>query len=214
LLRNGADVNLCETEFNGRSPLHAAAAYGDLEIIDCVINAGASVNVLDSECVTSLFYAAAGGKSEAVIYLLKNGADVNPCQTEFKHRSPLHNAAAYDDREFMEILIKAGECVSVQDSDGATPLFCAAAEGKTEAAIHLLENGADVNLCGSEFKGRSPLHGAAQNGYLKIMDYLIKAGANVNIHDSDGATHLSCVFAKGTTEAVINLIENLGDVSL
>jgi ankyrin repeat protein len=63
--------------------------------------------------------------------LLKNGTDISLSETEFKHRSPLHNAAAYGDLEFMEILIKAGECDNVQDSDGATPLFCAAAEGET-----------------------------------------------------------------------------------
>jgi ankyrin repeat protein len=107
--------------------LHGAAAYGDLEIIDCLIKAGASVNVLDSDGVTPLFCAAAEGNNEAVINLLRNGADVYLCETEFKGRSPLHAAAAYGDLEIVECLIKVGASVNVLDSEGVTSLFYAAA---------------------------------------------------------------------------------------
>jgi ankyrin repeat protein len=67
LIENGADVNLCGGEFIGRSPLHAAAQYGNLEIMDCLVKAVADVNVLDSDCVSPLFCAVASNKTEAVV---------------------------------------------------------------------------------------------------------------------------------------------------
>jgi ankyrin repeat protein len=90
----------------------------------------------------------------------------------------------------MEILIKAGECDNVQDSDGATPLSFAAAKGNNEAVINLLRNGADIYLCETEFKGWSPLHAAAAYGVLEIIECLIKFGASVNVLDSEGVTSL------------------------
>jgi serine/threonine-protein phosphatase 6 regulatory ankyrin repeat subunit A/serine/threonine-protein phosphatase 6 regulatory ankyrin repeat subunit B len=214
LIENGADVNLCECGVKGRSPLHVAAEYGNLDIMDCLIKAGANVNVHDSEDPTPLFCAVVKDKTEAAIHLIENGADVNHCECGVKGRSPLHAAAEYGNLEIMDCLIKAGANVNVHDSEDPTPLFCAVAKGKTEAVIHLIENGADVNLCECGLKGRSPLQAAAEYGNLEIMDCLIKAGANVNVHDSEDPTPLFCAVAKGKTEAVIHLIENGADVNL
>jgi ankyrin repeat protein len=56
-VEKSADVNICEAGFKGRSPLHIEAQYGNLEIMDWLIKAGADVNVLDSDGVTPLVYA-------------------------------------------------------------------------------------------------------------------------------------------------------------
>jgi ankyrin repeat protein len=95
-VEKSADVNLCTSGFKGRSPLHLAAEYGNLEIIDCLIKAGVNVNVLDSDGNTPLVYAVAQSETEAVIYLVENGADVNLCESVFPKRSALH-VAAYTD---------------------------------------------------------------------------------------------------------------------
>jgi hypothetical protein len=53
LIKNGADVNLCDK--NGVSPLRCASAYGHHEIVPCLIKNGADVNLCDnssaSHCV-------------------------------------------------------------------------------------------------------------------------------------------------------------------
>jgi ankyrin repeat protein len=46
-MQNGADVNLCEGVFPKRSALHVAVQHGNQEIMDCLIEEGANLNVLD-----------------------------------------------------------------------------------------------------------------------------------------------------------------------
>jgi ankyrin repeat protein len=67
---------------------------------------------------------------------------------------------------------------------GETPLFYAVSESKTKAAIHLMKNGVDVNLCTSGDHSVSVLYLASQIGNLEIMDCLIEAGGDLKVLDS------------------------------
>jgi serine/threonine-protein phosphatase 6 regulatory ankyrin repeat subunit A/serine/threonine-protein phosphatase 6 regulatory ankyrin repeat subunit B len=149
--------------------------------MDCLIKAGANVNVLDSKGATPLFCAVAKGKTEVVIHLIGNGADVNLCEGGPFSFSPLHAAVQCGNLKVMDCLIKAGANMNVRNSKGATPLFCAVAEEKTNAVIHLVKCGADVNIRKRGFLKKSALHVAAQNGNQEIIDCLIGAGANFNL---------------------------------
>jgi ankyrin repeat protein len=148
-MENDADVNLCIGGPLNQTALHAAAVYGDLTIMDCLIQAGANVNVQDSFGATPLFCAFVVGKNDAAIQLMENGADVNICIGGPLIQTALYVAAVYGDLTIIYCLIQAGANVNMQDSFGAKPLILAVAKGKTEAAILLMENGADVNLCTS-----------------------------------------------------------------
>ena len=59
----------------GRTPLHQAAAKGDLQIIDCLIRFGADVNAKTISGETPLMKAIAFYQTEAGKLLLKFGAD-------------------------------------------------------------------------------------------------------------------------------------------
>jgi ankyrin repeat protein len=216
LIGRGADVNFSTRQHDSHwpSPLHFPAEYGYVGIMDCLIKAGADVNVQDSDGDTLLFCAVQADETEAAIHLIEKDADVNLCQCGLKGRSPLHEAADNGNLKIMDCLIKAGADMNVLDSDGDTPLFCAVARHKTKAVINLIENGADVNLCGCGSKGRSPLHVAAQHCDLEIIDCLIKAGAHVNVRDSKGATPLFRAVTEDKTEAVFHLVQCGADVNV
>jgi ankyrin repeat protein len=98
----------------------------------------------------------------------------------------LHAAVQFGKLEIIDCLIKAGANVNVRDSKGATPLFCAVARDKTEAAIHLVQFGADVNIRKRGFLKKSVLHVAVQHGNQEIMDCLTEAGANLNFSFCNG----------------------------
>lgn len=63
------------TDILGRTPLHQAAAKGDLEIIECLIRFGADVNAKTISGETPLMKAIAFYQTNAAIFLLKYGAD-------------------------------------------------------------------------------------------------------------------------------------------
>ena len=74
----GADVNAKDDAFDGWTPLHIAAAYGEKEVAELLVAEGADVNVKDDDGWTPLHRASAGGgNKELVELLIAKGADVN-----------------------------------------------------------------------------------------------------------------------------------------
>jgi ankyrin repeat protein len=187
LVENGADVN--KSSRSKGSALCQATENGQLELMRYLLDNGADVKArINRRSRRPLYIATVKQNLQTVKWLIEIGADVNISTRPYHShtRSPLHVAAQYGNLEIMDCLMNAGANVNVLDSDGVTPLSYAAAEDKTEAVFHLVENGADVNLCEGRFLKRSALYVAAQNGNLEIMDCLIEAGANLNVLDFNG----------------------------
>ncbi|KAK7098975.1 myotrophin-like [Littorina saxatilis] len=68
----GRDVN---AQINGRYPLHYAADYGQVEVIEYLLTKGAKINAPDKFEITPLLSAVFEGHTECVRVLLKKGAD-------------------------------------------------------------------------------------------------------------------------------------------
>jgi hypothetical protein len=76
LIGQGADVNDAgRDDFPGEIPIVAAAAKGDLPIVEVLLEAGANPDACCCACVTALHRAIEGGHSFVVARLLKAGAD-------------------------------------------------------------------------------------------------------------------------------------------
>jgi ankyrin repeat protein len=90
------------------SPLHNAAAFGPVESVRHLLNAGARVNVVDSRGLTPLAFALASETPsiEIVRALLRAGADVNTADT--KGETPLDWAGKFAFPDVMAELKKAG----------------------------------------------------------------------------------------------------------
>jgi len=81
--------------------------------------------------------------------------------------------------------------VHANDTDGSTPLHCAAWKGHLETVAFLLSAGADVDAHNSnEHWGTTPLHAAAHANQAGIAKLLIEHGADVNAKDMSGKTPL------------------------
>ena len=89
--------------------------------------------------------------------------------------APLHAAAQGNHLEVMKVLIEAGAKINSRMSDGATPLFCAARDGRPDAIKVLLHAKADPLLTAASPSGITavPLDVAAKNGYLEAVRELI-----------------------------------------
>ncbi len=106
----------------------------------------------------------------------------------------LHEATIRGDIEAIWLNIEAGSDPDEREpSGGSSPLITAALFGKTEAALVLIEAGADVNFKNNE--GSTPLHTAAFFCRTEIVEVLLIKGADKSIKNNSGSTALGSVTA-------------------
>src|SRR5580700_2509853 len=100
--------------------------------------------------------------------------------------------------------------INARDSDGSSPLHCAAWKGHADAVTLLLQRGADVadeNQNGHW--GGTALHAAAHGNQKAVAEVLIQNGADVNKVCFKGTTPLQETVAHKAT-AVARLLKANG----
>ena len=132
--------------FNGCNRLtyktiHEAAAKGDLADVKRHLQKGADVNIKDDNDWTPLLYSAFYGKKDVVVFLIKQGADVNAA-SRITGWTPLHVAADKGHLEVVKILVSAGANVNAKDTVGMTPIRSAIGDGHKDVIEFLKQNGA------------------------------------------------------------------------
>ena len=102
-------------------------------------------------------------------------------------------AAENGDAASIRTLLARGADANGKDSHGLTPLVRAARRGNYDAAVALLDGGADPNLFDSIWTrpGWSPLMNAVHKSQPRIVRLLIDRGADVNARSTDGTTPLA-----------------------
>ena len=116
---------ILQEDRTGRTPLHWAAFQGAEVVLD-LIQAGADVNVYDSEGETPLMYAASSNSIDVVRVLIEAGANVNDRADD--ERTALIIAAQEGHTDMVELLIQAGADVYARDDEGNSALRFAASQ--------------------------------------------------------------------------------------
>ena len=127
------------------TPLLQAISKNKIEVVRVLLRHGASCTVKDSDQNTPLHFAAAGKYPEILQELVESGVtdNYNIDVYNIQKRTPLHTACEKRRERCVEILLRAGADVNVQDSMGKTPLHFAC-EGLKSSTVQLLLNaGAD-----------------------------------------------------------------------
>lgn len=129
------------------------------------------------------------------------------------YSAPIHDAAAAGDAETVYRLIEQyPTMLELRDEQGASPLYKAAWNGRTELVRGLIARGAEVNVATTN--GLTPLHGGALNGYLEICRMLLDYGADPNARSTvQGNTPLHVVWQGGHAEVAALLIEHGADIN-
>jgi hypothetical protein len=140
----GADSNLALA--NGRTPLMAAAARGDVEAMQLLIDAKATVDLKNGAGETALILAAGDGNPQAVRLLLDHGADAR-VRTK-RNETALGNAGTAGNEETVRLLLEHGAEVNVRNIRGYSPLMLAASSDAIPAGVvkMLLAKGADPSF--------------------------------------------------------------------
>lgn len=119
--------------------------------------------------------------------LIEAGYDVN--ERDKETITLLHWAAINNRKEIMRFFIEKGaEIDAVGGELNATPLHWATRQGHLEAAVILINAGADPTLRDAE--GCSCIHLAAQFGHTALVAYFIAQGVSPDLVDYGGMTPL------------------------
>lgn len=217
LLALGVDVNLKEKD--GTTPLHLAAFYGHVPVVEYLISKGADLKA-EGSYGTALGFAAWNRNTEAGAALLKAGDVPTVCaavglgdkekleallagggSVEAKdpgERTPLQYAAATGDVALAQVLLDKGADLKARASDDSTLLHQAALRCHPKMVAYLLGKGLAANAKEKNY-GYTPLHWAACYGYMEVTRALLEAGADVNTRSASGETPLTLARGRATT---------------
>ncbi|UTC62905.1 ankyrin repeat domain-containing protein [Treponema sp. OMZ 787] len=110
---------------------------------------------------------------------------------------------------FLKFLIKKNIPIDVKDASSSTALHEAVYNGNVEAALLLLQAGADPNSRNSS--GNTALHLVMpEASRSKLVSELIKAGANPNLKDNYGETPLHIASRVGMNDEILDLLLKAG----
>ncbi|GMH36878.1 hypothetical protein BSKO_04751 [Bryopsis sp. KO-2023] len=155
-----------------------------------------------------LFDGAGAGDFVKVKELISKGADVSFTYSE-REATPLHFAAEEGHERIVELLIKAGADIDVQDIEGFTPLFLVAQNGHLDVAKILLNAGATLDL--GSIDGGTPLMEALYLNMVEMVEFLLKSGADVTVRDNVEKTPLHLA-VYGSPELIQLLLDNGAEI--
>ncbi|XP_047274363.1 ankyrin repeat domain-containing protein 6 isoform X28 [Homo sapiens] len=156
-----------------------------------------------------LLVAAYKGQTENVVQLINKGARV----AVTKHgRTPLHLAANKGHLPVVQILLKAGCDLDVQDDGDQTALHRATVVGNTEIIAALIHEGCALDR--QDKDGNTALHEASWHGFSQSAKLLIKAGANVLAKNKAGDTALHVAAALNHKKVAKILLEAGADTTI
>ncbi|MGQ0733897.1 MAG: ankyrin repeat domain-containing protein [Acidobacteriota bacterium] len=142
LVRDGADVNAPQGD--GMTPLHWSALNADLDLMNVLLLAGATPELVTRVGgYTALHLAASRGHGAAVSRLLAAGSAPGTFTTT--GAQALHLAAQAGSAEAVTALLDRGAEINAADkTHGRTPLVFAASRNRLEAMRVLVARGADL----------------------------------------------------------------------
>ncbi len=191
-------------------PLVEASRKGNVEAVQILIEAGASVDkqgraLVRDGTIAPLHVAASHGNTEVVRLLLAAGATVD-LGTEDRQQTPLMCASWQGQTECARLLLAAGAVVDQQTSDGFTSLEFACKGGHVECAQLLLDAGAPTAEAGGALALASSV--LDNDGVLEVARLLLRAGVPVDVHEgAHGLTPLLVACDSGNAEMARLLLE-------
>jgi ankyrin repeat protein len=216
LLELGADPN--EELYDGAGLLHHAASYGREEIVEILLENGASVSAKDGNSCTPLDWVLFCAlwdeekyKDTARLLRERGGVSGRPCL------SKLFGAVKEGDCGRVRRLLEEGADVNIKGLYGHTLLIEAVKLNNLAMVRMLLDRGAEVNTKAG-FTKYTALHIAARyfgrgEAGDEIVRLLIGKGAEVDAANTEGQTPLHSAADAANAKAVKILLARGADVN-
>eukprot|EP01031_Cornospumella_fuschlensis_P038318 gene38318-46566_t len=152
------DYSSSSGNFKGKTALMWASSQGRVEAVEALLEAGSDVNIVDSDGLSALMWAAGS----------ENAYDKS-------HTRGLLETAMKGHVKVVELLLSYGALFEQRDKDGITALMFAAFHGHHQAVQTLLNAGADPSFANKAGKTALMLARGAQH---EAVVQVIKAGPN------------------------------------
>ena len=200
LLEHSAEVN--SRDEDNSTPLHVASYYGRVDMVQVLLDHGATA-ILEGNLGRTALHLLAGSSCDSAYngvriekLLLEHGTDVNAKDDD--NITPLQAASFLGRVEMVQALLDCGAAVNLEvTSQGWTQLHLVASgqcgfgyEGVRITEL-LLEHGADVNA--QDMENTTPLHLASYCGSVEISRVLLNHGASPKAKRRQGRTPLHLV---------------------
>lgn len=215
---------------SGETPLISAITTGDDELVQLMLQRGASVEARCADQITPLTHAVSHGYLSILELLLRRDAQIDSKTAGW---TALHKAADMVNISIVRLLLENGadiEARSPKDfspkkhplarlgsdyddydevdasdvDEGWTALLRASAKGQDAMVGLLLEKGADIEARNPS--NGTPLICAAEGNYEATVELLLKSGANVNAEDQFGWKPLHRVMVNRGGEGVAQML--------
>jgi ankyrin repeat protein len=184
---------------NNKATIFELAQTGNVEKLKACPG---NVNVTNEHGQTPLCLAVQGRHLDCARYLIGE-RDASVFKLPYSPCSPLFDAIAYGDMEYVKFLVSHG---APCDDYGA--FHTATTENNLDLMKFLVEHGANVNQ--ADTKGFTSLHWVAKYGQFDMLVYLVEKGANVNAVTQDDYlkkwTPLSLAMERKHTKCVEHLV--------
>uniref|UniRef100_W5MFT8 Poly [ADP-ribose] polymerase n=1 Tax=Lepisosteus oculatus TaxID=7918 RepID=W5MFT8_LEPOC len=218
------NVNCRDVEGRQSTPLHFAAGYNRVAVVEFLLQHGADVHAKDKGGLVPLHNACSYGHYEVAELLVTHGAVVNVA--DLWKFTPLHEAAAKGKYEICKLLLQHGADPTKKNRDGNTPLdlvkdgdtdiqdllrgdaaLLDAAKKGCLARVKKLCSPENVNCRDTQGRHSTPLHLAAGYNNLEVAEYLLQHGAEVNSQDKGGLIPLHNAASYGHVDVAALLIK-------
>ncbi|XP_069915849.1 histone-lysine N-methyltransferase EHMT1 isoform X4 [Oryctolagus cuniculus] len=211
MLVDGIDPNFKMEHQSKRSPLHAAAEAGHVDICHMLVQAGANIDTCSEDQRTPLMEAAENNHLDAVKYLIQAGALVEPKDAEGS--TCLHLAAKKGHYDVVQYLLSNGQMdVNCQDDGGWTPMIWATEYKHVDLVKLLLSKGSDINIRDNE--ENICLHWAAFSGCVDIAEILLAAKCDLHAVNIHGDSPLHIAARENRYDCVVLFLSRDSDVTL
>jgi uncharacterized protein len=235
LLDKGADMNFVDKDFSyypfeGATALIMSALHGKIENMRILLSKNADVNIGGNDTVPSALFASfefihsPSICADMVNLLLEHGADINVKNKD--NKTPLLAAITSpnigDEQERLNIvksLLNKDSDLTVRDKSmeswQPTPLLAAIHGEKSEIALLLIEQGADVNEQSGAIDGNgsiqyNALMQASEKGLVNVVDALLSKGAEINTRNENGDSALLIAAANHNIDKIVPMLLDKG----